>query len=457
MPLEELWKTVLGTIELQVSRPNFVTWLKNSSLLEKNDDIAVIGLPNSFAKEWVENKYHKLVLKALRDLDKTTKKVNYVIHNAKSQSELAKKADQNLATVAPASQQLDFLELKADPQTNLNPRYTLQTFTVGKSNELAYHAGLAVVDQIGNLYNPLFIHGGVGVGKTHLIQAIGNEIKSRYQDKKKVKYISSEKFINDVVSGIAKRAMDSVTEKYRGVDVLIIDDIQYLAGKDATQREFFDTFNALYQNNKQIILSSDRPPAFIEGLEERLKSRFSGGMIAIIEPPEYELRLTVLKNKVREKKFNLNDATIELIASKAQKNFRELEGVLNRIIIYQQHNKSQELDSKMAEQLIGDVIQKTSYTTDPNKIIKCVADYFEVTLADLTGRSRKKELVEPRQIAMYLLRDLLGLSYPYIGEKLGKRDHTTVIYSCEKVEKDVNKNHTLNRKIVMIKDRISKS
>ena len=457
MPLEELWKTVLGTIELQVSRPNFVTWLKNSSLLEKNDDIAVIGLPNSFAKEWVENKYHKLVLKALRDLDKTTKKVNYVIHNAKSQSELAKKADQNLATVAPASQQLDFLELKADPQTNLNPRYTLQTFTVGKSNELAYHAGLAVVDQIGNLYNPLFIHGGVGVGKTHLIQAIGNEIKSRYQDKKKVKYISSEKFINDVVSGIAKRAMDSVKEKYRGVDVLIIDDIQYLAGKDATQREFFDTFNALYQNNKQIILSSDRPPAFIEGLEERLKSRFSGGMIAIIEPPEYELRLTVLKNKVREKKFNLNDATIELIASKAQKNFRELEGVLNRIIIYQQHNKSQELDSKMAEQLIGDVIQKTSYTTDPNKIIKCVADYFEVTLADLTGRSRKKELVEPRQIAMYLLRDLLGLSYPYIGEKLGKRDHTTVIYSCEKVEKDVNKNHTLNRKIVMIKDRISKS
>ena len=431
--------------------------MKNSSLLEKNDDIAVIGLPNSFAKEWVENKYHKLVLKALRDLDKTTKKVNYVIHNAKSQSELAKKADQNLATVAPASQQLDFLELKADPQTNLNPRYTLQTFTVGKSNELAYHAGLAVVDQIGNLYNPLFIHGGVGVGKTHLIQAIGNEIKSRYQDKKKVKYISSEKFINDVVSGIAKRAMDSVKEKYRGVDVLIIDDIQYLAGKDATQREFFDTFNALYQNNKQIILSSDRPPAFIEGLEERLKSRFSGGMIAIIEPPEYELRLTVLKNKVREKKFNLNDATIELIASKAQKNFRELEGVLNRIIIYQQHNKSQELDSKMAEQLIGDVIQKTSYTTDPNKIIKCVADYFEVTLADLTGRSRKKELVEPRQIAMYLLRDLLGLSYPYIGEKLGKRDHTTVIYSCEKVEKDVNKNHTLNRKIVMIKDRISKS
>ena len=457
MPLEELWKTVLGTIELQVSRPNFVTWLKNSSLLEKNDDIAVIGLPNSFAKEWVENKYHKLVLKALRDLDKTTKKVNYVIHNAKSQSELAKKADQNLATVAPASQQLDFLELKADPQTNLNPRYTLQTFTVGKSNELAYHAGLAVVDQIGNLYNPLFIHGGVGVGKTHLIQAIGNEIKSRYQDKKKVKYISSEKFINDVVSGIAKRAMDSVKEKYRGVDVLIIDDIQYLAGKDATQREFFDTFNALYQNNKQIILSSDRPPAFIEGLEERLKSRFSGGMIAIIEPPEYELRLTVLKNKVREKKFNLNDATIELIASKAQKNFRELEGVLNRIIIYQQHNKSQELDSKMAEQLIGDVIQKTSYTTDPNKVIKCVADYFEVALVDLIGRFRKKELVEPRQIAMYLLRDLLGLSYPYIGEKLGKRDHTTVIYSCEKVEKDVNKNHTLNRKIVMIKDRISKS
>lgn len=454
MNLGDFWKTALGIIELQLSRPNFL-WLKNSSLLEKNDEMAVIGLPNIFARGWVEEKYHKIILKTLRDLDKTTKRINYVVYNEKIKPELARAAEIS-ARPTPLDNQLEFQEFKVNPQTNLNPRYTLQSFAVGKSNELAHAAALAVVEKIGTIYNPLFISGGVGVGKTHLIQAIGNEIINRYQNKVKVKYISSEKFINDVTSGIRTKQMDSVKDKYRSVDVLIIDDIQYIAGKDATQMEFFNTFEILYQNNKQIILTSDREPVYIEGLEERLKSRFLGGMIAIIDPPEYELRLTVLKNKLSEKGIDLKPEVAELIASKVQKNFRELEGVLNRIFFYQ-NNKKRELTIDTVDQLLNDAVQKPTYNVDANQIIKCVADYFSITVADLVGRSRKKELVEPRQMAMFLLRDLMDLSYPFIGEKLGKRDHTTVIYSCEKVGQEMNKNHSLNRKMVMIKDLISKS
>ena len=456
MNLEELWRTALGTIELQVSKTNFLNWFKNSTLLEKNEEATTIGLPNNFAKEWVENRGHKIVLKTLRDLDNTTKRITYVVVNNNTKPILAKTtANELVSQINPAETQLEFLEFRVDPQTSLNPKYTLQSFAVGKSNELAYAATLAIIEKIGTVYNPLFISGGVGVGKTHLIQAAGNEIKKRYQNQVRVRYISSEKFINDVVSGIHKKVMDSVKEKYRDIDVLIIDDIQYIAGKDATQREFFSTFEVLYQNNKQIILTSDREPAYIDGLEERLKSRFSGGMVAIIDPPEYELRLAVLKNKLLERKIDLKLEIIELISSKVQKNFRELEGVLNRILFYQK-NKSQELTIENVEQLLSDAVQKPSYNIDPNQIVKCVANYFDITVADLIGRSRKKELVEPRQIAMYLLRNVLDLSYPFIGEKLGKRDHTTVIYSCAKVEQEINKNHSLNRKVVLIKDEISK-
>lgn len=454
MNLEEFWKTALGIIELQVSKPNFGTWLKNSILLEKNEEMATIGLPNSFAKEWVEKWHHKIVLKTLRDLDKTTKRVNYVVYNGKTKTEFAK-ISENSVDPATSEHQLEFLELGVDPQTNLNPRYTFQSFAVGKSNEMAYAAARGVTEKIGTAYNPLFISGGVGVGKTHLIQAIGNEIKNKYQNKVKVQYCTSEKFTNDVITGISSKHMNSVKEKYRGVDVLIIDDIQYLANRQATQTEFFNTFEALYQNSKQIILSSDRPPGYIEGLEERLKSRFSGGVLSLIDPPEYELRLAVLKNKVADKKINLSPSIIELIASKVQKNFRELEGVLNRVVFYQ-NSKNKELAADLIDQLLNDSVQKPSYNVDANQIIKCVANYFDITVADLVGRSRKKELVEPRQITMFILRDVLDLSYPFIGDKLGKRDHTTVIYSCEKVEQEINKNHSLNRKVLLIKDLISK-
>jgi chromosomal replication initiator protein len=451
MTLDELWKSALGEIEIQISKPNFITWFKNSNLLEKKDGVALVAFPNNFAKEWAENKYQKIILRSLRNLDDATKRVEFVVAADSKNAGWKPRAVQN----APKEQQ-SFSEFRIDPETNLNPRYTIGSFIVGSSNELAYAAGTAVIEEIGRKYNPLFIYGGVGVGKTHLIQAVGNEIKNRYQNKIKVKYTPSESFINEVVQGIRTKRMETVKERYRNVDVLIIDDIQFISGKTTTETEFFHTFNALYENNKQIILSSDRPPRYIPTLEERLRSRFEGGMIADIAPPDYELRVAVLKNKLAEKKIQLSDELINYIAAKVQKNLRELEGILNRVLFYQQ-TKNKELTLKIVEQLLNETIQEPVSNVNPAQIIKCVADTFDVNTNDLTGRSRKKELVAARQITMYLMRELLKASYPYIGEKLGKRDHTTAIYACEKVEQELSKNPALNQKILLIKDLISKN
>ncbi|MEK9186332.1 MAG: chromosomal replication initiator protein DnaA [Patescibacteria group bacterium] len=453
MEHNEVWKVALGEIELQISRPNFLTWFRNTSLLGKKEGIAVVALPNTFAKEWVENKYGKIVLRALRGIDETTKRVDYVVNGDYKMPAVKEKPSVNVRLAS--SEQLGFPEFKIDPETNLNPRYGFNTFVVGKSNELAYTACMAIADVVGSKYNPLFIYGGVGVGKTHLIQAVGNEIKNRYQNQIKVKYVPSEKFTNDVIAGIRTKRMEAVKEKYRLIDVLIVDDIQFITGKGTTEEEFFHTFNALYENNKQIIISSDRPPNFTPTLHERLKSRFAGGMTIGIDYPDYELRMAVLKGKVQEKRYSLDESYLKIIAAKANKNLRELEGLLNQIIFYQQ-NKG-ELNNKVVEQLINQNLQEPSRNANPTEIINCVAEFYDIAPIDLMGRCRKKELVAPRQIAMYLLRDVLSLSYPAIGEKLGKRDHTTAIYACEKVGESINKNHKLNQDILMIKDMVSKS
>ncbi len=449
MELEQLWQSALGEIELQISRPNYVTWLKNSRLINKQEGTAIISLPNNFAKEWVENKYNKVILSALRNIDETTKKLQFTVHNNVSlkNRKCEIKAD-------PTKSQLTFEELKIDPETNLNPRYSLSSFVVGKTNELAYAAAMAVIEEISRKYNPLFIYGGTGLGKTHLIQGLGNEIKRKYDNKVKVKYVSSEKFTNDVIYGIRNKRMEDMKEKYRNVDVLIIDDIQFIGGKPSTEEEFFHTFNALYENNKQIIISSDRPPKFLPTLEERLKSRFEGGMIADIQFPDYDLRLAILKTKLQEKGMTLPENIIEYIANKIQKNLRELEGVLNRILFYQCTKK--EISLKAAEEIINEIIQQPTKNINPNQVIKVVSEYFEIPQADLNGRCRKKSIVEPRQICMYLLREILGLSYPDIGLKLGKRDHTTAIYAFTKLSEEINRNQDLNQKIIAIKDLIYK-
>lgn len=452
MELEEIWKTALGEIELQISRPNFLTWFRNSKLLEKREGVALVSLPNNFAKEWIENKYYKIVLGTLRNLDETTKKVEfYVIH--KNQP-LPVKAMPDKLTPEEFGQ-LSFSELKVDPETNLNPRYTLDTFIVGKSNELAHAAGETIVQEVGRKYNPFFLYGGVGLGKTHLIQGIGNEMKNRYQDKVKVKYVSSEKFTNDVIWAIRNKRMETIKERYRLVDVLIIDDIQFIAGKAATEEEFFHTFNALYENNKQIIITSDRPPKFIPTLEDRLRSRFEGGLVVDIAFPDYELRVAIIKSKLQERQAHLNDDVIDVIVNKLPKNIREVEGVLNRLLFYQTR-KGTPLIPKETEQIVNEVIQEPNHSTNPNHVIKAVAEFSEVTPMELINRSRKKEVAEARQIAMYLMREMLGLSYPFIGKKLGRRDHTTAIYAYEKIAKDINRNPSLNQKVMLIKEHISK-
>ncbi len=451
--LDQLWQAALGEIEIQVSKTNFVTWFKNSRLIEKQNGAALIALPNNFAKQWIEKRYYKVVLGALRNLDDNTKKIDFIV---------ASQNQKLLATLAVKTAgaedvfQLSFAEFKIDPETNLNPKYTLGSFIVGKSNELAHAAGQAVVREIGIKYNPLFLYGGVGLGKTHLIQGVGNEIKALYKDKVKVKYVSSERFTNDVIWAIRNKRMETIKEKYRLVDVLIIDDIQFIGGKAATEEEFFHTFNALYEANKQLIVSSDRAPKFIPILEERLRSRFEGGMIVDVGYPDYELRCAIIRTKSQEKGVVVNDELVNAVASKIQKSVRELEGVINKLLFYQTKFGGV-VPMKTVDQILNEVAQQPTKNINPNQIVKAVADFYEISPFDLMNRSRKKEIAESRQVAMFLLREMLNLSYPYIGKRLGKRDHTTAIYAYEKISQEINRNPNFNQKIIAIKELVNKS
>lgn len=447
----ELWNKVLSDVELQISRPNFVTWFRNSSLIDKKEGVAIVGLPNNFVKGWMEKNYDKLVLGILRSSDDTIKRVEFVVS-------IKKNADSKIpleSLDAKNNPQLSFEEFKIDPETNLNPLYNLKSFVVGSSNELAYAAVSAVISSLGNKYNPLFIYGGVGVGKTHLIQAVGNAVKDYYRGKVRVYYISSEKFVNDVVWAIQKRRMDTVKEKYRNVDLLIVDDIQFIGGKPTTQEEFFHTFNALKEQNKQIVVSSDKPPSNISTLEERLRSRFEAGMIVDIGYPDFELKVAVLKIKLESRGIKLSDEIINHIAGKAPKNMRELEGILNKVLFFHDIKKA-EINIELINQIAGNLIKQPLVNVNSEQILKCVANYYEISLNDLISQSRRQELIEPRHISIYLLRDLLNLSYPNIACKLGKKDHTTAIYAYEKMKKNILINQYLNQKILMIKEFIER-
>lgn len=459
MEINELWDAVLGEVELQISRPNFLTWLKQSKLIEKDEKegVVFVGLPNNFAKEWVKSRYHKMILGSLRNFDGSVKSVDYVVVNPETEESIQKRLKKRQKDGQPILKpQEPLLELKIDPKTNLNPRYTLDSFVVGPSNELAFAACQAVIDDIGKKYNPLFIYGGVGLGKTHLMQGAGNEMGKRYGNRVRVLYVTSEKFINDVVWAVRNKRMDDVKTKYRDIDVLIIDDIQFIGGKATTEQEFFYTFNTLYEHNKQIIMSSDRPPAAIPTLEERLRSRFEGGMVADISYPDYEMRLAILKSKVQGKGAQLDERILDYIALKVQKNMREIEGVLNKVIFYQQY-KNEKIDNKKLEAIINETTQSVLKSVSVQDIVKNVADFFGVAPQELTNRSRKKEVVEPRQVCMYLMREMLNLSYPNIGEKLGNRDHTTAIHAYEKISKEISQNPSLNQKVLLIKEGLQKT
>ncbi len=452
MDLEQLWRSALAEMELQLSRANFATWLKNSRLVDKKDGVFYVALPNNFAKEWVENKYQKALLGVVRNFDTSAKKLEFLV-DGQGIGSAPKRAPVSLGG-GQMENRME-LEFRVDPETNLNPRYSLKSFVVGAANELTYAAACAIIKDVGKKYNPFFVYGGVGLGKTHLVQMIGNEIRAVYGGKIRPRYVPSEKFTSDIVWAIRNKRMEDIKRRYRDVDVLIIDDIQFIGGKEKTEEEFFHTFNALYENNKQIIISSDRPPQSIPTLEERLRSRFEGGLIADIGFPEYEMRVAIIKNKLQESNYSLGDDIVDLIAKKVKKNIREIEGVLHKILFYREAKRA-EMDYKTAEEIIEKSIHNFSRHVSDDHILKSVADFFRVSVDDLIVRGRKKEVVEPRQIAMYLLRDILEMSYPYIGEKLG-RDHTTAIHAVEKINQEINKNSLLNQKILLIKESIYKS
>jgi len=454
MTIEELWKSVLGEIELHISRPNFLTWLKQSHLMQKDDKngVVLVGLPNNFAKEWVQGRYHKLILGSLRSLDGSIKSVDYVVTSSDT-APLPVAAASRVRAEAPVQSQEPLLEMAVDPKTGLSPRYTLDSFIVGSSNELAHAAVQAIVADVGTKYNPLFVYGGVGLGKTHLIQAAGNAIQEAYHAKVRVLYVTSERFINDVVGALRNKRMEDVKRKYRDIDVLIVDDIQFIGGKAATEQEFFYTFNTLYEHNKQIIISSDRPPSAIPTLEERLRSRFEGGMIVDVSYPDYEVRLAILKTKIQLQGVSVDEKILSLIAEKVQKNIRELEGVLNKVLFYQQYRGERVTERKL-ETIISEVAHVASRNITAADIMKTVSEFYDVLPDELTNRSRKKEIVLPRQVCMYLMRELISLSYPHIGELLGKRDHTTAIHAYEKILKALHSDAALNQKVVRITEKL---
>lgn len=461
---DQLWKSVLAEIQLNISRANFITWFQETGIHEVKEGIVTVSVPTGFAKEWLQTKYHKAILRAVRNFSGDIKEVNYVISrisaaggtDIKHEREKKKKID----SFSPLSsqradtdeEQLEIKELTVNPDTNLNPRYTFDSFVVGSFNELAHAAAMSIVNNPGTTYNPFFVYGGVGLGKTHLIQAIGNEIIKRNR-LVKAKYTSSEKFMGEILEALKNQEMQKLKDKYRSVDLLIMDDIQFIAKTEKMQEEFFHLFNSLYEKNKQIIISSDRPPRAIPTLEERLKSRFEGGMMADIGQPDVETRITILKIKAEAKNISITEDVLRFIAEQVKTNIRELEGALNRIIINSKLTNSQ-ISLESTKKLIAKVSFSPQKFTSAKKIIKTVAEFYDIDEKDLTNRSRKKQFVKPRQIAMFLMRNELKSSYPYIGEKLGGRDHTTAIHSCEKVTNDLKKDSQFEEEIKLIKDRL---
>lgn len=455
MPHEDIWKSVLAEVELNISKASFITWFKETFIAEINDGAVTVSVPNGFAKNWLQDKYHKLILRALRNIVNDTREINYVVGPLERTAGFmrGKPRPANRPSFIEIPQdRLELKEAAADPESGLNSRYTFGNFVVGSFNELAHAAAQAVIKNLGVAYNPLFIYGGVGLGKTHLIQAIGNEIL-RHNSALKVRYLSSEKYMGEIVDAINNKSMNQLKEHYRATDLLIMDDIQFIARTEKMQEEFFHVFNTLYEKNKQIVISSDKPPAAMPTLEHRLRSRFEGGMIADIGEPDFETRLIILKSKLQTKGVVLPQDVLEFIASTVKNNIRDLEGALNRIVLRTTMN-SAPVDLEEAKKVIAQAVLAPRRLTSAKKVVRVVAEFYDVSEKDLVNRSRRKEIVKPRQIAMYLLREELKCSFPYIGEKLGKKDHTTAIHAYRKITADLIANPVLVSELATLKEKI---
>lgn len=459
MTNQQLWQAVLGELELSLSKANFTTWFRNTGISSFENDRVVICVPNTFTQSWLEKKYHQDILKTLRNLTQDgVRDVYYKVEVMKPQSQaiaVEEIVDEAVQTpqAAPIAQATAPASRAYVNEFGINDKYHFQNFVVGKHNELAHAAAQAVAKDPGNVYNPLFIYGGVGLGKTHLVQAVGNAILQGNPDAR-IMYASCEKFTNDFINSVKQGRANEFQEKYRNIDVLLIDDIQFITGKEGTQEAFFHTFNALHQNNKQIIITSDRPPKAIATLEARLQSRFECGLIADVSHPDVETRMAILETKCSAKKFDMEDEIMRFLAENIQENVRELEGALNRIIAqHQLQDTAPSLDS-VRKMLTGMKISGSKKALTSQQLLETVAEFYGISMPDLLGASRKKALVVPRQIVMFLLREEMRKSFPQIGEELGGRDHTTAMHAYEKVNRLLGEDEQIKQEINTIKQQL---
>ncbi|MCT4633325.1 MAG: chromosomal replication initiator protein DnaA [Firmicutes bacterium] len=438
MTVQEIWKKTLNLIKSELTEVSYNTWLKTLEPMGINNNVFILSVPNKFNKEILENRYVSLISNALKQVTDTDYTIDFVIPGVNQKVEYEKESANN-------TDNLD--------TPKLNPKYVFEEFVIGNSNRFAHAASLAVAESPAKAYNPLFIYGGVGLGKTHLMHAIGHYILGQNPNAKVV-YVSSEKFTNELINSIKDDKNTEFRNKYRNVDVLLVDDIQFIAGKERTQEEFFHTFNALHEENKQIIVSSDRPPKEIPTLEDRLRSRFEWGLITDIQAPDFETRIAILRKKAEKEEIIIDNDVFEFIATHIKSNIRELEGALTRIIAFSSLTK-REISVDLSKEALKDIITATKPKAVTVDIIKnVVAKYHNVNVSDFDSKRRTRSISYPRQIAMFLCRELTDLSLPKIGEEFGGRDHTTVIHAYDKISRDIDENSSLKERVELIKKEI---
>ncbi len=461
MDAKQVWRAALGELQVSLSPANFETWLRDTQLVDVDEQRFRIAVPNGFAKDWLESRYRSLISQTLARIVGYSVQVEFVIGT--SAEDAADEAQATAATTGTGrtASNGERQQVRLEPTrvggeggtTFINPRYTFSNFIVGSANRLAHAASLSVAERPGHAYNPLFLYGGVGLGKTHLMHAIGNQVIAKFP-RKRVVYATSEKFTNEFIASIQQGKIDEFRARYRRIDLLLIDDIQFIADKERTQEEFFHTFNAIHEDGKQIVLSSDRPPKAILTLEERLRSRFEWGLIADLTAPDLETRIAILRAKAEEGAVPITSDVIEFIARKVVSNIRELEGALNRIVAYASMG-AMPIGIELAQAVLSNVLynpKKRQVT--PERIARVVSEYYSVPMDVLQGQKRDKAIVVPRQIAMFLMREETDVSLLRIGAELGGRDHSTVLHACDKINREVAVNDELRREIAAVRELI---
>ncbi|NPV77994.1 MAG: chromosomal replication initiator protein DnaA [Anaerolineae bacterium] len=439
MNAHQAWQAVVGQLQMDMSKAAFNTWVRSAELVSHQGDVFTIGVPNAYARDWLENRLSSTVTRLLSGMMSRPQEVRFVVWQ--KDYEVIEENDREEAKKA---------SVPVQPRNgSINPRYTFETFVVGASNRLAHAACMAVAENPARAYNPMFLYGGVGLGKTHLLHAIGNEA---HQSGLRVLYVSSEEFTNDFINSIQKHNNAAFRERYRQIDVLLIDDIQFIAGKESTQEEFFHTFNTLHGQDKQIVISSDRPPKALVTLEERLRSRFEWGLIVDIQPPDLETRIAILRAKAERAGRQIANEILEMIARQVQSNIRELEGALTRVIAFSDLS-GMPVTHELVNTSLADLLPQRS-NINPGQVVTAVAAAFGLSSDRLLGRDRSRAVALPRQVAMYLLREEANVSLPQIGEALGGRDHTTVMYACDKVADLIERDDRLRRQIFQIREQL---